>query len=298
MKIAILTSRPHNDLLVRLGHFFSSLTIEVVAVVVSADWSLRHRKGLESLLARTDLFLVTADRPSMVSAWMVFLLGYLREEGHRLLLFTRKGMGSLPDWSRGLTVCRNFTDLRRITLSVHEMWEGEITRKLAQRTLEGMGIDQAGYNLINAVKDGDRLLTGLFLESGLSPRICDNRGVPLICLAARRGYQSVIQALLAAGADINQVSEDRGNTPLMDAAAAGHCEVVRYLADRGAELEIRSRNGQTALLLAVGNRKVKTAKELLARGADPSVADNLGMTAVQYARLFREESLLALIDGR
>jgi hypothetical protein len=295
MKIAILSTTLKKDLFKRFEDFFSGLTIESSAAVLSHRWSLDQRTRLESILSRSDYYVVLADREALASSWLVYCLGYLREEQERVLFYTRFADFRRPPWMDGLIHCRNFQNLRIHIMAAQDDWEGRITREMAIKTLASMGIERANYNFLNALRDCDRLLTGLFLEAGHSPHLRDERGVPLLCHAARKGNLSIMQALLAAGADINQVSEDRGNTPLMDAAAAGTTEIVRYLTTRGADLERTSKSGQTALLLAVGNQRKETARFLLSKGADPMVSDHLGMNALKYAELFGEGDLLELM---
>jgi ankyrin repeat protein len=56
--------------------------------------------------------------------------------------------------------------------------------------------------------------------------------------------------------DLNAPIEHREGeeqwTPLMAAAQEGHIEVVTLLANRGSDLEARSTDGQSALMLASG----------------------------------------------
>jgi len=74
--------------------------------------------------------------------------------------------------------------------------------------------------------------------------------------------------------------------------------MVEELLDRGADLNLRSKNGQTALMLAIGEGKSEIAQLLIHRGADLSPVDALGMTAKKYAELFKQGETLALIEDR
>jgi ankyrin repeat protein len=81
--------------------------------------------------------------------------------------------------------------------------------------------------------------------------------------------------LLEAGADVNQTT-DTGDTALHAAAAAGMPAVIQLLADRGAALDVKNKNGQTPLALTVPRGRpgegrapvapgLKAAEELLRR---------------------------------
>jgi ankyrin repeat protein len=108
----------------------------------------------------------------------------------------------------------------------------------------------------------------------------------------------VIRRLLDAGADVNLRSRDRDNSPLMDAAAEGLTDIVRELISRGADLDGLSRNGQSALVLAIGKGAQDVAAILLEGGADPFVVDKLGMNACQYAQLLGRQDFLALVASK
>jgi ankyrin repeat protein len=73
-------------------------------------------------------------------------------------------------------------------------------------------------------------------------------------------------------------------TVLMRAASSGDIETVRRLALDGVEVNAQSPNGTTPLIAAVKNGHSETAFELIELGADLSIADSDGMTAVEWAR--------------
>ena len=64
----------------------------------------------------------------------------------------------------------------------------------------------------------------------------------------------------------------------------------------GAKLDVRSKSGQTALILAVGRQTEDIALVLIESGADIHIKDDLGMTAKKYAELFKLQHVLSFID--
>jgi hypothetical protein len=106
----------------------------------------------------------------------------------------------------------------------------------------------------------------------------------------------VVALLIEHGADIDAVSGDRGNTAVMDAAAEGDVAIVRSLIHAGADLDVRSKNNQTALILAVGRGLVDVAEALIEGGADVTPTDSLGMSARKYAELFQSSRILRLLE--
>lgn len=69
--------------------------------------------------------------------------------------------------------------------------------------------------------------------------------------AVREGNTDMVKSLLSSpGADVN-ATDDRGSTPLLEAARYGHEDICRLLIAAGANLKSKDRDGKTALMLAV-----------------------------------------------
>ena len=78
-------------------------------------------------------------------------------------------------------------------------------------------------------------------------------------------------------------------TPLHHAVAAGRADIVALLLDKGAPIDAkRSKNASTPLLMALADRQADTAKLLLERGADPNVRTNDGQPALLMALQLKE----------
>ena len=69
--------------------------------------------------------------------------------------------------------------------------------------------------------------------------------------ATREGNTDMVKSLLSSpGADVN-AKDERGSTPLLEAARYGHEDVCRVLIAARADLKARDKEGKTALMLAV-----------------------------------------------
>lgn len=77
--------------------------------------------------------------------------------------------------------------------------------------------------------------------------------------AASAGHVDIIALLLKHDADVNAQSST-GNTPLMYACAGGHEDAVRLLLERGANVEDHNENGHTPLMEAASAGHVGVAK--------------------------------------
>jgi len=106
--------------------------------------------------------------------------------------------------------------------------------------------------------------------------------------AARDGQLEAVQALVEAGADVNQPSATTAMTPLIQAIITGHYDIAKYLLDHGADPNLATKkDGLTPLYATIDSRfaprvdypapsveQQKTTyldlmKQLLALGAQP-----------------------------
>ena len=69
--------------------------------------------------------------------------------------------------------------------------------------------------------------------------------------ATREGNTDMVKSLVSSpGADVN-AKDERGSTPLLEAARYGHNDIARVLIAAGADLKAKDNDGKTALMLAV-----------------------------------------------
>ena len=102
-----------------------------------------------------------------------------------------------------------------------------------------------------AASFGHAEIVGLLTVAGANVAAAANDGTtPLIAAIGRNPASALVAVshLVQAGADVNAADEN-GNTALHRAASSGFDAVVRVLAERGAGLEARNRQGQTPLML-------------------------------------------------
>jgi ankyrin repeat protein len=89
--------------------------------------------------------------------------------------------------------------------------------------------------------------------------------------AARTGKLGPVTALLARGAEVNAKEKD-GQTALMWSAAEGHADVVRALLEAGADFRTPLASGFTPLAFAVREGRTAVVRVLLKAGADVNAA--------------------------
>jgi ankyrin repeat protein len=84
-------------------------------------------------------------------------------------------------------------------------------------------------------------------------------------------------ALLAVAARATPRTTDRD---LLAAAARGDAKQIAALAGGGADVNARDADGRPALVLAARSRQLEAVGALLQAGADPSLGDRSGWTAL------------------
>ena len=108
-----------------------------------------------------------------------------------------------------------------------------------------------------------------------------------LMIAALKGHLELVKKLIDRGADINKT----GWAPLHYAATTGQLAIMQLLLDQNAYIDAESPNGTTPLMMAAHYGTPEAVKLLLAAGADPSLKNQLGMTAIDFAnRANREDS--------
>lgn len=134
-----------------------------------------------------------------------------------------------------------------------------------------------------------------FIAAGIDVNSRDDSGTPMLNVAIRSDNFEFMEKLIQLGADINAVSTDRGYTPVMDAVWRGNEKITDYLIKKGADLNTISKEGQSNLVLAVGADRINIVKLLAENGSDPDVKDMMGMSAYQYATLFKKEKIVEIL---
>jgi ankyrin repeat protein len=108
---------------------------------------------------------------------------------------------------------------------------------------------------------------------------------------------ALVKLLLEKGADPN-IAGQMGDTPLIEAARWGNTELVNLLLKHGADVNKRGNLGATPLITAcitTSSGRTPTLKALIDAGADVTLKDQFGFTALTVAKRNKNEELVKFL---
>ena len=140
-----------------------------------------------------------------------------------------------------------------------------------------------------ASRDGNATAVESLLATGADVHELDEDGAAPLYKASSWGHDSIVERLLKAGPDVNHEAKvhpslARGWTALHRAcwSAPGHVVIARLLA-AGADLEAKTEDGRTPLMIASQRGSTSIIKELIEAGADIEAESEDGSTPLQWA---------------
>ena len=145
--------------------------------------------------------------------------------------------------------------------------------------------------LILASQNDQFDIVKILLQNRADPDKEDNNGWTALSTAAYHGSVRCVQIL----ADRSKTDLSRA---LLFATLSEHKDVIKILLDYGAEVDSRSGDGRTPMILAAGKGNKEIVSMLLQAGADPSLTDQSGATAESTAAAKGFREIAELLHGR
>lgn len=126
----------------------------------------------------------------------------------------------------------------------------------------------------------------LLLKSGADPAILDKNGATPLSYAVAAKCSENVRTLLELGANPNErTAYHKYRSAVAQAACNDSIELLNMLIAAGADVNLRDREGRTAIMIALLHNEEPEAvvSILLAAGADLALTDNHGFCAADYA---------------
>lgn len=175
--------------------------------------------------------------------------------------------------------------------------------------LVGLKPDERNTPLIKATQGGHLDAARVLLEAKADPDIRGFAGKTALYWAVERGYGDVVALLLEHKADPN-IKTDAGLTPLLEASKNGRVGIVKSLIASGAAVDAREGDdvlpgmldtsgaaAMTALMFAAVGGHEDVVRALLDAGADVTIRNNNGQTALEEAQKSGHTDIVGLLRG-
>jgi len=140
---------------------------------------------------------------------------------------------------------------------------------------------------LEAARKSDFSTIQLYVEQGGNIEVNDNLGKTALIFACQYGKFDIVKYLIEKGANVNtRYKNGWATTALITACSKDgqiYLEIVKYLIDNGADIELTDNDQETALMWASRFNCLSIAKCLIENGANLEKKDKGGATALYYA---------------
>ncbi len=181
--------------------------------------------------------------------------------------------------------------------------DGQRVRELLTR---GADIEARGEHdrtpLVAATKTRATAAAQALIAAGADVNAKDDLQDSAYLYAGAEGIDDILELTLTHGADIRSVNR-YGGTALIPASEHGHLTTVRRLIEAGVDVDHINTPKWTALHEAIvygdgSQRYQQVVSALLAAGADPSIRDGAGRTALDNAQRRGQSAIVTILRNQ
>ncbi len=287
----MLGRKKHSRVISTLGRLLELEKMEYGALYIddcTEKQLIRELKSAELYLLCAERVKAADDEPAAdctVEMLEAIAAGYLSaNKGHFVIYSTNPSL--LGDVYYGEPAVQSIGEAIAHVRREKRISENNKLMHDARRIISEAHLSFSSKGFVEAVEYGMYRETQAFLQAGFSTETENGEGVPLLSLAVRNGDIEICRLLMSYGASMNIIARDRCSSPVLDAVIAVKPGIAELLIDGGADLNFKNRNGQSALIVAIGARMEEISNLLIDKGADLTIRDSLGMSAYDYAKLF------------
>jgi ankyrin repeat protein len=172
-----------------------------------------------------------------------------------------------------------------------ELNDGYTVGKLLQGGVDPNKPDARGRYALNMAlrEDSDKAFLSLLTSPQLDILTVNASGESALMLAAIKGKLDWVKALVKKGAPVNSA----GWSPLHYACSGPDNGVAAWLLSQGADINARSPNGSTPLMMSSRYGAIDLPATLLKAGADVNVRNEQGLSAADFAATAGRDELKA-----
>ncbi len=138
--------------------------------------------------------------------------------------------------------------------------QGEILGLVLGGVVAETGTQNIQNLLFRAVDKNSKSCVNILMQYGAKPDIPNEKGETALTIASRKGYKEIVEAL-------SEQSLDKGNA-LVVAVMENQVAAAKSLIEKGANPEIKDKNGDNLLMLAIQKKNEQMAEMLIAKGAN------------------------------
>lgn len=169
-------------------------------------------------------------------------------------------------------------------------------KESARKKLGEMNISYDQETFVERAKAGDGIVVEQFITAGMNPNARNKEGKTALMVAAETGRAEMVKYLLDRGAAVNVKDARFSATPLMWATLANNSKVTKLLLEHGADPKVReSQGGTTPLHAAAGRGNLESVRLLLAKGANVNDRDKEARTPAMIAAAKGRLEILKLL---
>lgn len=173
---------------------------------------------------------------------------------------------------------------------------------LLHRLLRVVSETHVSKKLLKECATGDIDSIGRYIRVGGINDICDDHGMtPAMWIANRYGVSRNKSELyrnfrsLILGSKHLDATDNAGRSCLHYCVLKGFCRGISLLLDCGANIEMRSADGNTPLLFASWNGAIDSAKLLIERGANVNAKNNKGECALMCSNWHGDKEMVEIL---
>ena len=204
-----------------------------------------------------------------------------------LMLACSRGQASsvrtLLELGANVDLPRHETGITPLMASVHGA-QAAIVGILCEHGAQVDLLDQQGFTALGlAVASQHTAIVEILLSHQANPSLHGATNKTPLAQACHQGDRHLVAMLLGAGAPADPPSRHGQDSALIEAADAGHVDIVELLLDNNAKIDQRDFNANTPLMLAASMGHLNVVRSLLERGANPNCTNKPGQTAFHCA---------------